>query len=205
MRLTTIATFSRLIVSGKWRVARYRIRNRWRGLDFAYADLNALNSDPSRANEYEDSGGPQLERLFSKLTVLPSDKLLDLGCGKAGAVLTFAGLPFAQIDGVEISSRLAEIAEENLRKMGIKNSLIFNCDAAEFNDLDQYTFFYMFNPFPTKVVRAVMQNIIASNQRRKRKITLIYLSPFDHDLVVASGFQKIAEFHGGTRVIIYTV
>jgi hypothetical protein len=205
MRLVAVRTFLSLVKSRQWRTIRYRIRNRWQGLDLGFVDVDQLGANQERVKDYDDSGGPLIEDAIRTLGISPSDRLLDFGCGKAGAILTFAKSPFAQVDGVEISERLVQIARANLRKMRLVNSVIYRCDAAEFTDLDQYTHFYMYNPFPQAVMRCVTENIAASALRRKRKLTLIYTTPCDHEMILAAGFKKVAEIIAGLRVFIYVM
>lgn len=108
-------------------------------------------------------------------------------------MLTLARYPFSRINGVEISSNLAQIARQNLRRMGISNSTVFTGDAAAFTDLDCYTYIYMYNPFPEIVVQSVAANIAASLRRRSRKLTLIYKNPVFASVLVDAGFRKVCE------------
>ena len=78
--------------------------------------------------------------------------------------------------------------------MNVGQSIIFHADAGEFTDIDSYTFFYMYYPFPRVVTESVLRNIARSLERRKRKVTLIFTNSVDHDLIVASGFRVEAEF-----------
>jgi hypothetical protein len=78
--------------------------------------------------------------------------------------------------------------------MNVGKSKIFHSDAAEFTDIDRYTFFYMYNPFPRIVTKSVLENMRRSLERRRRRVTLIFNNSVDHDLVLASGFRVEAEF-----------
>jgi len=109
-------------------------------------------------------------------------------------MLTLAKFPFAPVDGVELSPQLAEVARRNLRRLGVSNATVFCCDAAEFTELDVYTYFYLYNPFPEMVLRSVIKNIESSLQRRSRTTTLIYKNALFDGLVVNAGFSRIAEF-----------
>ena len=205
MRLETLRTFFRLLKSGQFRTIWYRIQTRWYGLDFGFVDVDKFEGDTSRVKHYDDSGGPRIKNIARKLDISGSDRLLDIGCGKAGAILAFSAFPFAQVDGVEISERIVQIAKTNLRKMNVVKSVIYSCDAANFTALDQYTHFYMYNPFPAVVMRCVAANIAASALRRKRRITLIYATPADHTLVIEAGFKKVGELFSGVPIYFYTM
>ena len=101
------------------------------------------------------------------------------------------------IAGVELSELLIIICKKNFSKLGIKNSKLFHCNATEFKELDRYTHFYLFNPFPEPVLKKVLQNIQESFQKKPRKITIIYNCPRlrnlinDHPL-----FDEVKEIKG---------
>jgi tRNA1(Val) A37 N6-methylase TrmN6 len=167
---------------------------KWNGIDLSYVSVKDLGSTEDRSVFHDNSGGPGLDSILKTLSISTSDQMLDLGCGKAGAILTMAKYPFARVDGVEISEMLIEVARRNLSRMNVGKSVIFHSDAAEFTDIDRYTFFYMYNPFPRIVTESVLENVTRSLERRRRKVTLIFNNSVDHDLILASGFRVEAEF-----------
>jgi hypothetical protein len=123
-----------------------------------------------------------------------------LGCGKGGAMITLAKY-FSRVDGVEISSELAEIARNNLRRAHASRSEVYCADATEFTDLDRYTVVYMFNPFTAPVVSQALANLRESLRRRPRALRLIYRNPVCDDVVTAAGFRRVATFNVGTQPI----
>jgi SAM-dependent methyltransferase len=163
------------------------------GVDLGWVSVKDSGLSEDRSHWHSNSGGPDLERLLDSLSISPSDSALDLGCGKGGAMLTLARYPFARVDGVEISPGLASIAQKNLRRLGIVNARVFCSDAAGFHDLDRYSYFYMYNPFPEQVMESVMDNITSSLSRQRRAVTLIYKNAVFAHVVNRAGFQKIAE------------
>lgn len=192
----SIATCLRLARDGEWAMIVYLAKTKWHGLDLKFAGLAELGLSAERSIFYADSSGPILERVLNALPIAPSDKALDIGCGKGGAILTLAKYPFARVDGVELSEELISVARENLRRMGVRNSVIHHSDAAVFKDYDDYTFIYMYHPFLPVVMSAAMKHITQSMQVRPRKITLIYRNPVCHSEVIEAGFRKTAEFPG---------
>ncbi len=187
---------ARLLLTGDaqtWKYFPYRMRMKIRGIDLGWASAQASGLDEKRSHWHSNSGGPELEELLDTLPIKESDAVLDIGCGKGGALLTLALYPFARVDGVEISRALAVIAQKNLEKLRVRNATVYCGDATEFNQLDSYTYFYMYNPFPEQVMRLVMNNIVASQHRKERRVTLIYKNPLCDVLVQAAGFRKIGE------------
>jgi len=174
--------------------ARFKLRMKCQGVDLSYNSAEELGLDSSLASPHANSGGPALEELLNRLTIAPSDAILDIGCGKGGAMITLARWPFFRVDGIELSPKLVSIGQQNLRRLGYSRGAIKLGDAAEFTDYDPYTFLYTFHAFSAPVTIRVLKNIQASLARIPRKLTLIYKNPMDHDLVLRAGFRQTLEF-----------
>lgn len=164
-----------------------------------YIDLKTDPPDSAptdHTHPYSNSSGFSLQKVLDKLEISTEDAVVDFGSGKGGALITFSRYPFSKIAGVEISHDLAKISRENLKKLGINNVEIFVEDASHFTLLDNFNFFYFFNPFPGNVVRDVIQNIEASLRRSPRHATIIYFNPeYHYDVINNSSFLKVSEFH----------
>jgi SAM-dependent methyltransferase len=146
-----------------------------------------LKHDPSeavseRTHYYADSGGLEFDRIMANFKISPTDAIVDFGCGKGGILISLSKYPFSKIVGVEISPDLVEIARKNIEVLKLKNVTIECCDAAEFDHLNEFNYFYFFDPFPAVVMRDVIKNIEKSIKENPRKVTIIYLNPFCHDL-----------------------
>lgn len=165
-----------------------------RGIDVSSVSAEALGLNTGRSECYANSGGPDLDLVLKSLEISPEDAALDLGCGKAGAMITMAKYAFARVDGVEISQTLAAIAKKHLARAHVANASVFCCDAADFEDFDPYTVLYMYHPFGEPVVRAVLDHLQVSLARRPRKLTLLYRNPVYHDLVLQAGFRQTGAF-----------
>lgn len=148
----------------------------------------------NRTHYYADSGGLAFDQLMTHFDIAPDDAILDFGCGKGGILISLSKYPFSKIGGVEISPELVKIAQENIRKLGIRNVAIECGDAAKFKDLDGYNYFYFFDPFPEIVMQDVLRNLEQSIIDRPRTITIIYLNPFCHELIESRGvFARVGE------------
>jgi SAM-dependent methyltransferase len=177
------------------RYVRYEVGLRLRGVDVSHAGLDELGLSADRSAEHSNSGGPSLDDVLTALRIPAETAALDLGCGKAGALLTLHK-HFRQADGVDLSAELLAVAAKNLRKCGVQARLI-HADAAEFQDYDCYGVVYMFNPFPACVLETAMRNLVQSLERAPRPFWLIYKNPKHHQAVTAAGFQVVSEFAGG--------
>jgi SAM-dependent methyltransferase len=175
-----------------WRYLPYQLWTTSLRLDLSWASAAQSGLPEQHCSWHSNSGGPDLEDVLKRLDVNPTDSVVDIGCGKAGAMLTLCRY-FQRVDGVEISPELARIARNNLRRAHAVNAQVFCCDAAHFRDLDDYAYFYMYNPFPERTFRLVMDNINESLRRRPRRSTLIYKNPVFDLFVLSQGFQKIDE------------
>jgi SAM-dependent methyltransferase len=164
-----------------------------RGIDLSGVNPRDIGLSEERSFGHKNSGGPDLEKLLQTLPICRSDTVLDFGCGKGGAMLTLAKYPFARVDGIELSPQLARTARYNLRRLRISNATIYCVDAADFTDLDSYTYFYMYNPFPEVVMRSVIGNVLFSLKQQSRKAILIYKHPQMHNLITNAGFRKLTE------------
>jgi len=200
-----IKLYLSLLRNRDWRAINYRLQFLFRQIDLRNVYLEELNLSPKSAHYYSDSGGPTLEKLLTNLKISPQDSIIDFGCGKGGALITFANFPFAKITGIEISAKLVNIAQRNLRKLWIDNIDIICCNAKEFTALNEYNYVYFFSPFPYPVMQAVIENIKKSLSKNPRRITIIYLNPECHDAVVTdSPFVKQREFdHPSLKYYIY--
>lgn len=166
---------------------------KFRGIDFTEpTQIKTLNLSEEDSYGYQTTTTKKMKNIFSRFNITNDDKIIDLGCGKGKALYEMSKFPFNKIDGVEISSKLSNIAENNLKKLGARNIEIYNIDATLFKDLDKYNYIYFFNPFPAHIFRTVMDNIEHSLANSSRKITIIYNFPECHEEVIKSGiFNEI--------------
>jgi SAM-dependent methyltransferase len=179
----------------EWAYFPYWVNLKLRCIDVDFAGLEELGLSASRSNVHSQSGGPDLRAVLKAIGVSAADSILDIGCGKGGAMLTMARFPFARIDGVELSPRLARIARENFIRAGVGNVRVYCCDATEFTAFDRYRYLYMYNPFPEPVMRRVLQNVAKSARGAGKRITLIYRHPVSDKLLREARFVRTHEFH----------
>ena len=173
------------------------LKDRAQGLDFLRGvEAGQVGLDPAVAFRSTPSGGAVLKRVLKRVDVQATDRIIDIGCGKGDAIRTLLKAPFAQVDGVELSPEIADIARLNFKKMKEKRTRIFTADAREFPDYSRYNFIYMYNPFPDTVMREVMRAIRA-NKASDEPLTLIYNNPTCHAEIVRDGrFSKWVDMPG---------
>lgn len=141
--------------------------------------------------------GASRERSLLDMCQMPgifNGKVLDFGCGKGAAIAIMKMAGIKEVDGVEQSHMLAEIARDNMKKLGENMVAIFNEDATEFTDLlDMYDTFYLYDPFRGETFKKVIKNIEESVRRKDRNVTIVYANPWLHREVEAGGVFKLVK------------
>lgn len=164
-------------------------------VDFRPVSVEALGLQEEHSHCHTSSGGLALARVLRKLDVKPTDRIVDVGSGKGGALVTLSRFPFSKIAGVELSEPLHKIAETNMRKLGIRNVELHCYDAVSFPGYDDFNYIYMYNPFPGPTMASFMQSISESLRRRPRALVVIYCNPIFHEEVSDSGlFGTVTDF-----------
>jgi SAM-dependent methyltransferase len=183
------------------KITLYMLAMRCRGIDLSGASEESLGLSKERSYRCGNSGGPDLDVVLGTLAISADDAVLDVGCGKGGAMITLAKYPFSRIDGLEISPKLVAMTKKHLHRSGAGRGSIFCCDAAYFSDLDRYTFIYTYNPFPALVFRPFLDNLMQSLARHPRKLTFVYKNAECEDMLLGAGFRKTGEFdHDSPRL-----
>ena len=130
------------------------------------------------------------------------DRILDFGCGKGGALLSFLDYGFDHVGGVEYEKKTYDVAQENVGKLGLQDRItLINDDARNVKEqLDDYNWFYFFFPFDKVVFETVIGNIKDSYLRKHRKIRLIYFTAMDYGFIEDTGvFRLTTQFTVDSR------
>jgi SAM-dependent methyltransferase len=174
------------------------LQDRLRGLDFVRMVWpEEVGLDPNDANPSTPSGDRWLRDVFRDLRIRPQDSIIDIGCGKGSAMRVMLRFPFGRVDGIELSEQIAAIARSNFRRLRVpaERCRIHTANAAEFGDLDGYTYVYLSNPFSCSVMRRFVANVSASLARSPRPLSIIYDNPVCQDAVIATGqFSRVAQY-----------
>ena len=186
-----IVAAARLLRDGRSDELRYRLWNRWKGVELGFVSVRDLGLPEHRAHGHGSSGGPALARVFEHIDIPPGSVIVDLGSGKGGAVLTLSRLGFDEVIGVELSASLVDIARRNAARLGRRNVRFIHGDAAAFHDLDRVTHIYMFNPFPAEVLATVMAHLRTSLTRFPRALTVVYVNPAYAGVIEATGLFEM--------------
>lgn len=139
--------------------------------------------DTYHFHRYEPTPYEVLDNLFSNITLLPDDMLIDYGCGLGRLNFYLAARFHIPSAGIEMNEEYYNRAQENKKNCLDANArqlVTFIHEKAEnYIVPDNATYFYFFNPFSVDIFRPVIQQILLSQQKNPRKITLILYYPED--------------------------
>jgi SAM-dependent methyltransferase len=145
------------------------------------------------------SGG---RRVVRRLRLGPQDVFLDIGCGAGRVACLVARSSISRVIGLDLDTRMVELATANAAGLrGRKSPIeIVHADATEFEVPDDVTWVYMHNPFGGEVMDAALRRMLASMDRRQRRMRLVYINPKEHEVVVGLGrFRPSASMALGWR------
>lgn len=144
---------------------------------------------------------PILDKCHINFNAGDRNAIFDFGCGKGGALVTFFDYGFMKVGGVEYEEKIFKVLKDNMDKLGLQDEVeLLRGDAvAVTKELDVYNWFYFFNPFEEEIYKKVMQNIMDSVVRRKRKVNLIVINPHAHRVIEDCGFILVNQFEVATR------
>ncbi len=135
------------------------------------------------------------------------DSILDIGCGKGSGIMALLACGFQTVGAVEYTENIYQTLISNLRKMNIEyiehmmdsdNQMVrekVNCYLGDASclkkQLDDYNWFFLFNPFSWEVVQSVLANICNSLKEKPRKAYIFYAEPIGHKLIMDTKMFQI--------------
>ncbi len=172
------------------------LREKARGLDFTLpaASDEVINSDVY--NGYCKTPEKHMEKILDSLDVdYTRCGFIDIGCGK-GAVLRVARkFPFQKIAGIDIDADLIKIARRNMQILKYPEIQCIAGNALEFRQYGDFDVFFFFNPFSREILEQVVAAILESQEKRPRKIWVIYHHPLYFQVMENAGLHREAVLH----------
>ena len=162
------------------------------------AELGYANDEYTR---YAPAGWFQLRRILRPGDVGPNDVFIDYGSGMGRVVYQAAAwYPFKRVIGVELSAALNEVAQRNVDRnrdrLRCRDVELVAGDALEFPIPDDVTVVYLNNPFTGDVFRTVMERLVASQERRPRRLLVVYANPREESVLHELGFRRVRALRG---------
>lgn len=135
------------------------------------------------------------------------DAVLDIGCGKGSGVIALYNMGFRKIGAVEYTKEIFNTMKKNLELLDINfievdndgtnkasmNKVLCYCtDASQLEkELDQYNWFFLFNPFSLEIMKKVLDHICGSIKTCPRKVYIFYVEPIGHRLIMETGVFEL--------------
>jgi SAM-dependent methyltransferase len=177
------------------------------GLDLQAESLDRLGIHQRDGMEYDNSGGPDLRAALCALDLDNIPSVLDIGCGKGGALIDFHYRGYRKLGGIDLSERVLKICRSNLTKAGIEATLI-NADASTFQDFEDYELLYIWNTLPEDRLADLLANIRKFSARTKASRLMLFINPLWELTQLLSrtpGVTKIGEYRRDSYYSLYRV
>ncbi|MCM1231271.1 MAG: class I SAM-dependent methyltransferase [Ruminococcus flavefaciens] len=142
---------------------------------------------------------------------IKNESIFDIGCGKGSGIISLlAAGEWKKIGAIEYTEYIYDIMDSNLNKLQLSHQLIklgekhykqeesgiicYKGDATALNEeFDEYTWFFLFNPFTWETMEIVFENICKSLKRFPRKIHIFYAEPITHQMIIDSRLFKVSD------------
>lgn len=122
-----------------------------------------------------------------------SFSFVDLGSGKARAVLMAAKLPFNRIIGVEFAAELHATACANVGTLSpeIRSRIqLVHADASQYETPIGPLVVYLYHPFGPEIIDKVARRLLSNWRDNPRPIFIVYVNPQHADAWLSAGWRK---------------
>lgn len=170
------------------------------GVDFDGILENREIGTGPESQRYQATVANAFATLLDAVPRAPTDVFVDVGAGKGKMLYYAAQLGFEKCIGIELSGTLVQLAEHNLRRLGLRASVeLLQRDASKLSpvDISSGTVFYLYNPFSEEILTKFLESITKSRTLRKRVITVVYCNARHPAPFEQHGFAVLREFKRG--------
>ena len=144
-----------------------------------------VNIDSNNIKYAVESTADKVTRFRRAMSVVKGEGLekfyntafIDYGCGKGRVLILASKYGFKRIMGVEISSSMLDICRSNLSVVKVKNVVLYEKDAVNFQAprTSNPRLHYFYNPFTEVVFNRVIKNI--ADERQGPVQYIVYSNP----------------------------
>jgi len=126
---------------------------------------------------------------------------IDIGSGKGRNLLLASRLPFKNIQGIEFSPELNQIANKNisnfLERASVSSEISSHCiDAQNYIFPNNPFVVFMYNPFDENIMSQVLKNLGYTLRKNSQPFFVIYHNSKHEDILESSDFlSKIKDGH----------
>lgn len=185
------------------------IGERCRGLDFSMPSAGEMAKSRVEYYGYCKTSEGHIKKILNALPMDPKNgRFLDIGCGKGITMKSAKDLGYPKAAGIDLDDNLIEIAQRNMKKLGLEDVECICVNALEYTGYDQFNVFFFFNPFDDTVLAPVVQKILDSVAANPREVYVIYHHPKYAEVMDRAGLTKINTLYDSLRdydTYIYTL
>ena len=168
------------------KIANYKKRYSFKK-DISFLNKHNLSQSDKSVFSLSDYNGYQstpiilCESLVKSGVIKKTDKIIDIGCGCGIFLCYLLSHGFEDVTGIEVDPKLYKIALKNIEAISKDSkktnaAKIFNCDFFKFDNIDNYSVFYIFNSFNSQeLYLSLLNKIKESTERKPRRIKIIFL------------------------------
>ncbi|MGY4398644.1 hypothetical protein ACVWZA_003852 [Sphingomonas sp. UYAg733] len=146
-------------------------------------DLGIARSRMARCCRYDPSSTTMLTDPLAALDVDPTaHDFIDYGAGKGRVMMLAMELGFARVTGIELSSRLCDVARANIERFrgqhaGMPTARVIGADATMFVPSGRDIIAYFYNPFDATIMTVVRHRLESALRHRTGRVLVIYANP----------------------------
>lgn len=152
------------------------------------ADLNVHSENSRHAVHYEPTRHRLAKQVIHALPIRHSHfTFLDFGAGKGRVLLIAARLPFKAVTGIEFSSDLCAIANENIANIPASKRAAARIEC-QYADATTYPLpsgplvCYFYNPFNEVLMQVMLERLGETMRNDPRVIYVVYVNPLHRTL-----------------------
>lgn len=148
-------------------------------------DLGISGPRVAHCRRYDPSSEAMLYRPVTALGIDPARfDFIDYGAGKGRPMMLAALMGFRSVTGVELSTKLCEIARANLDRFAAQNpntprGLVIGADATQVLPKGRHILAYLYNPFDATILRTVRERLEDAVHGGAETLHIVYANP-DH-------------------------
>ncbi len=184
------------------------------GLDmdesFKVTDFDSLKSEETYPYRYQPTRIRHFRKFMKRFNFPEGQVFVDIGSGKGKILLLASQYCFKKVIGVELSQVLCQVARENISIYQNKTGKSYNIEVVE-SDVMQYqvpddaSVFYLYNPFESRIMQVILQNIQSSLKNNPRKVWIVFNNFQYHQLFSENDlFQRTYTYqYGGAEFTVY--
>lgn len=179
----------------------------------AAAKLDIPRDAVQHVTGFQSVNERHLRKVLEEIEFPAGSVFIDIGCGKAKALLIAADYPYIEkVMGIELAESLCKASEKNLQTARARGKLntpaeIIHGDAVEAQYDPAINIFFLNNPFDAAFMKRMIDVLEAHGRKHQRRIWVLYGNPALRDMIAEDGRMKLVRafrfFGPGRDITVY--